>query len=173
MIIWHAHVYVNERKAWERAYKPDSVPALRRATAISLRPASLRGSCSQPASRPGFRPESGRAVPARLLGLAPGGVYRAVPVTRNAVSSYLAFSPLPNGEPPGGIFSVALSGGSPRPVVSRHRALRSPDFPPPPSARAAVWPAPGNDYIRIRRGSGRDWRGDLPSCSVLGGCGRS
>ena len=30
-----------------------------------------------------------------LLGLAPDEVYRAVPVTRNAVSSYLAISPLP------------------------------------------------------------------------------
>lgn len=30
-----------------------------------------------------------------LLGLAPSGVYRAVPVTKYAVSSYLAFSPLP------------------------------------------------------------------------------
>ena len=30
-----------------------------------------------------------------LLGLAPDEVYRAIPVTRNAVSSYLAISPLP------------------------------------------------------------------------------
>ena len=32
---------------------------------------------------------------APLFGLAPGGVYHAVPVTRSAVSSYLTFSPLP------------------------------------------------------------------------------
>jgi hypothetical protein len=30
-----------------------------------------------------------------LFGLAPGGVYRAVPVTSNAVRSYRTFSPLP------------------------------------------------------------------------------
>lgn len=30
-----------------------------------------------------------------LLGLAPDEVYHAIPVTRNAVSSYLAVSPLP------------------------------------------------------------------------------
>ena len=32
---------------------------------------------------------------------------------------------------PGGLFSVALSVGSPRPAVSRHPALWSPDFPLP------------------------------------------
>lgn len=31
---------------------------------------------------------------ATLFGLAPDGVYPAIPVARNAVSSYLAFSPL-------------------------------------------------------------------------------
>lgn len=36
------------------------------------------------------------ALDASLFGLAPNGVYPAVPVTRNAVSSYLAISPLPD-----------------------------------------------------------------------------
>ena len=44
------------------------------------------------------------------------------------VSSYLAFSPLPACA--GGIFSVALSLGSPPVAVSDHPALRSSDFPP-------------------------------------------
>ena len=44
-----------------------------------------------------------------LFDLAPGGVFNAMYVTIHAVSSYLAFSPLPNG----GILSVALSLGFP------------------------------------------------------------
>jgi hypothetical protein len=51
------------------------------------------------------------------------------------VSSYLAFSPLPykiglTAFLWGGIFSVALSLGSPPVAVSDHPALWSPDFPP-------------------------------------------
>src|SRR5512144_279318 len=37
--------------------------------------------------------------------------------------------------PFGGLFSVALSCGSPRPVVDRHPALRCPDFPRRPCGR--------------------------------------
>src|SRR5580704_15515824 len=36
-----------------------------------------------------------RAAPGFLFGLAPDGVFRALPITRQAVSSYLTFSPLP------------------------------------------------------------------------------
>jgi len=71
-------------------------------------------------------------VMASLFGLAPDGVYRAVRVATNAVSSYLAVSPLPDPDRNqfiGGLFSVALSIASRRPVVNRHPALRSPDFP--------------------------------------------
>ena len=38
---------------------------------------------------------TGRASPPLLFGLAPRGVCRAIPITRNAVSFYLTFSPLP------------------------------------------------------------------------------
>src|SRR5690606_1567983 len=49
-------------------------------------------------SLPGTQTE--RAAPRPLFGLAPGGVCRAVPVTRNAVRSYRTLSPLPvTGEP--------------------------------------------------------------------------
>ena len=49
------------------------------------RPTRISSSCGpQPVLADGF-----------LLGLAPDEVYRAIPVTRNAVSSYLAISPLP------------------------------------------------------------------------------
>ena len=60
-----------------------------------------------------------------LLDLAPSGVYHADTVTNAAVSSYLAFSPLPCG----GLFSVALSCGSPRVGVTHRRSLWSPDVP--------------------------------------------
>lgn len=71
---------------------------------------------------------------ARLCGLAPDGVCLAVTVTGDAVGSYPAVSPLPGGHrersQPGGLFSVALSLAFPPPGVTRHRALRSSDFPP-------------------------------------------
>jgi len=65
-----------------------------------------------------------------LFGLAPGGVYHAVRVATSAVGSYPAISTLPVlFRAIGGIFSVALSIASRRPVVNRHPALWSPDFP--------------------------------------------
>jgi len=77
---------------------------------------------------------------ALLFGLAPGGVYHAFDVAIEAVSSYLAVSPLPGiRKMPGGLFSVALSLGSPPVAVSDHPALRSSDFPPP--ARGSPHPA--------------------------------
>ena len=60
--------------------------------------------------------------------LAPGGVYLATPVTRCAVVSYTAVSPLP-ARSAGGLLSVALSRGSPRVAVNDHPALWSPDVP--------------------------------------------
>ena len=53
-----------------------------------------------------------------LHGLAPDGVYHARPVAGPAVRSYRTFSPLPPES--GGLFSVALSLGSPPPGVTRH-----------------------------------------------------
>ena len=69
-----------------------------------------------------------RAVSGAPFGLAPGGVYLAVPVTRDAgglLHHRFTLTPLARG----GLFSVALSRGSPRVAVSNHPALRSPDFP--------------------------------------------
>jgi hypothetical protein len=67
---------------------------------------------------------------ALLLALAPGGVFRAVRVTPDAVRSYRTVSPLPAPRGTGGLFSVALSCESPRLAVSQHPALWSSDFPP-------------------------------------------
>ena len=74
--------------------------------------------------------ESGRTVPHRLFGLAPTGVYRAINVTIDAVSSYLTISPLPSSFGEGGLFSVALSvmeNSMPRSYLAV--CPMSPDFP--------------------------------------------
>ena len=67
------------------------------------------------------RPVARHAV--LLSGLAPGGVCRAAAVTGRAVRSYRTVSPLPRQarSARGGLFSVALSLGSPPPGVTRHR----------------------------------------------------
>ena len=65
----------------------------------------------------------GQPSNAFLFGLALGGVYHAFVVTNKAVSSYLAFSPLPSQLGNGGIFSVALSLGLPPLRVTEHHAL--------------------------------------------------
>lgn len=54
------------------------------------------------------------------------------------VRSYHTVSPLPRRRGRGGLFSVALSRGSPRVAVSNRPALWSPDFP-----RAGAWPPVG------------------------------
>ena len=78
---------------------------------------------------------SRRTTSPPLFGLAPDEVYHAASVAGDAVSSYLTFSPLPirspSGESTGGIFSVALSVGSPPLGVTQHPVLRSSDFPHP------------------------------------------
>jgi hypothetical protein len=78
-----------------------------------------------------------------LFGLAPDGVFRALPVARQAVSSYLAFSPLPRLAAGRFIFcgTVRRKARASRPrlsssgawrcdEVTRHRALWCSDFPP-------------------------------------------
>ena len=78
----------------------------------------------------------GRAALNRALsGLAPGGVYLAFPVTREAGGllhhrfTLTRFVPLSNRRDAGGLFSVALACGLPRVGVTHHPALRSPDVP--------------------------------------------
>ena len=85
-------------------------------------------------------------APPPLCGLAPGGVCRAGDVAASAVGSYPTVSPLPAGEPAGGLISVALSLGSPPPGVTRRRVsvepgLSSPTaFRPCRSGRPTGWP---------------------------------
>ena len=66
-----------------------------------------------------------------LFGLAPDGVYPALHVTMQAVSSYLAISTLPGPEARRYIFCGTFR-RSPSVRVTNHPALRSSDFPPRP-----------------------------------------
>jgi len=91
-----------------------------------------------------------------LLGLAPGGVYPATPVSGGAVRSYRTLSPLPAEAlaTAGGLLSVALSLGSPPPGVTRHRVPVEPGLSSPAAqtAKAAIRPSgmekgnPGTDF---------------------------
>ena len=78
----------------------------------------------------------GRAALNRALsGLAPGGVYLAFPVTREAGGllhhrfTLTCLPPVLAQADAGGLFSVALACGLPRVGVTHHPALRSPDVP--------------------------------------------
>ncbi len=77
--------------------------------------------------------ELGRAALERSLSdLAPGGVCLAAPVTRCAgglLHHRFTLTPSVPKVDRGGLFSVALSRGSPRVGVTHHLALRSPDVP--------------------------------------------
>ena len=85
---------------------------------------------------PGNRPGRPRPPASSLFGLAPGGVYHAVPVAGDAVGSYPTLSPLPaRPKPAGGLLSVALSLGSPPPGVTRHRVSMEPGLSSPASFR--------------------------------------
>ena len=59
-----------------------------------------------------------------LFGLASGGVYLAVIVTNHAVRSYRTLSALLDKS--SGLLSVALSVGSRRPGITRHRVFMKP-----------------------------------------------
>ena len=119
----------------ERTCKPGFVPAASqlRGVTISLGPNGYRG-LEQP-TRKRVRDGPPRDVPEGtnffLLGLAPGGVCRARPVTRPAGELLPHRFTLTAGEiPDGGLLSVALSLTSRSVGVTHHPALRSPDFPP-------------------------------------------
>ncbi len=121
----------------QTACKPGSVRILRCGTVIPLGHALLRASRDQPGRRGERPPDAARdrnrepTLPP-LFGLAPGGVCPAAAVAGSAVRSCRTVSPLPAGWPgcpgsrAGGLFSVALSLGSPPPAVSRHRSFVEP-----------------------------------------------
>ena len=86
------------------------------------------------------------AVPP-LFGLAPGGVYHAVPVAGDAVRSYRTLSPLPAGPKPGWRFAfcgtfpgVSPAGRYPAPCFHGARTFLPPrGFPHAEGSHPAVW----------------------------------
>src|SRR3954467_4308942 len=108
----------------ESACKPGSVPrGVPRATAIPLRLPLPTASSGLPGSSGG--PPSN----ASCLTLLRVGFAEPPESPRALVVSYTTVSPLPPRKRRGGLFSVALSRGSPRVGVTDHPALWSPDFP--------------------------------------------
>jgi len=113
----------------ESADKPSSVPRLSRPKPTRAR------SGNHPSSTPVARrlkrpyPGTGRASRRPPIRSCSGWGLPSQPVSRLLASSYLAVSPLPALSRLGRVLSVALSFGLPRPGVTRHRALRSSDFP--------------------------------------------
>ena len=81
------------------------------------------------------QPWARRPAPS-LFGLAPGGVCPAAAVAGRAVRSYRTISPLRQDKPGRGMFSVALSLGSPPPGVTRHRVSVEPGLSSPAPFRA-------------------------------------
>ena len=108
------------------ACKPGSVPL--RAMAIHLE--RLLPDASRDTPGPRFRKLNTNGS---LLGLAPGGVYRAAFVAKDAVRSYRTLSPLPDAS--GGLLSVALSLRSLSPGVTRHRVSVEPGLSSLPKKR--------------------------------------
>ena len=98
-----------------------------------------RASNPYPTSPHAWRPHERNRSIASLFGLAPGGVYRAPDVAtgtgallphRFTLTRIHGVAARRSTPAPGGLFSVALSLGSPPLDVIQHPALRSPDFPP-------------------------------------------
>jgi hypothetical protein len=105
----------------ESACRRDSVGGACRPHRVTIHLSGLPGDCS-------LRSRTGRPCP--TLGLAPGGVCLATPVARGTgallphrFTLTCALGAI------GGLFSVALSCGSPRLAVNQRPALRSPDLP--------------------------------------------
>src|SRR3954452_25323987 len=93
------------------------------ATAIHLGRPLLAGSSVLPAH------STGPVSSVRCLDLLRVGFTEPLQSPGALVVSYTTFSPLPAAEAAGGLFSVALSRGSPRVGVTHHLGLWSPDVP--------------------------------------------
>ncbi len=126
------HVLVGSARAGgadESACKPGSVLTRTSGATIHLGLPLPAGSSGPPADSGG--PPSNvcaSGADAALLDLAPGGVYLAASIARDAGGLLHRRFTLTSARA-GGLFSVALSRGSPRVAVNNHLALWSPDFP--------------------------------------------
>ena len=119
---------VHELKKVKPVCKPGSV---QRRTPVAVIPLGRRlpaGSSNLPGS-------SASSAIAPLFGLAPDGVCQPLVLPQARCALTAPFHPCLCLAAIGGVFSVALSVASRRPAVSRHPALRSPDFPLPLNER--------------------------------------
>jgi hypothetical protein len=137
--------------AGEPACRPGSVPPLTRGgghpSGTAVAGSLVRSTREHRAGRPRSLAQGTSGSP---LDLAPGGVYRAAAVTCGAGGLlHHRFTLTPASRRRGGLFSVALSRGSPRVGVTDHPALWSPDLPHRACARRDR-PA-GSPVLRIRR----------------------
>jgi len=119
--------------AGESACRPGSVHPLARADGHPSRTA-VAGSLKRLPASSGGPPSNARAGAApRRTRLPPAllqvGFTKPPQSPTALVVSYTTVSPLPPDESGGGLFSVALSRGSPRVGVTDHPAQRSPDLP--------------------------------------------
>ena len=107
------------------------------------------------AADPDIDPEDFSSAPP-LFGFAPGGVCRAAPVAGRAVRSYRTVSPLPSRRSAaGGLFSVALSLGSPPPDIIRHRMSMEPGLSSPAAFRHLQGRPSGRLTVQGMGGGGR------------------
>ena len=104
------------------AYKPDSVQRL---NLLDDHSSKVCITTNPIAAYPNLTPKQSRRLFKLsyrfLFGIAPGGACHAGLVTKTPVGSYPTLSPLP--EKTGGLLSVALSIGLPRPGITRHRCF--------------------------------------------------
>lgn len=137
------------------ACKPDSVPGggHRRWTAIHLRRLSPDACCCLPGS-PEPKPLRGHAARDPYSALLPVGLAMPVRLPGPRWALTPPFHPCP--EFPGGLFSVALSLGLPRPGVTRHRCFvesgLSSDGGFINHQRPSSHPCAGDSTIRLRTG---------------------
>src|SRR6201984_2979762 len=118
----------------EPACRPGSVPPLARGgghpSGTAVADSLVRSTREHRAGRPRTLAQSPRRQErGSLLTLLRAGFTEPPQSPAALVVSYTAVSPLPPDESGGGLFSVALSRGSPRVGVTDHPALRSPDLP--------------------------------------------
>ena len=125
----------------KEACKPSSVPGAwaRRAATIYLAATLPSWSCGQPRESPGVRNP--------LFGLAPDGVCLCLRCYHQSGALLPRLFTLTSTCCRGGLFSVALSVGSPRPAVSGHPARWSSDFPLSRAWRNSGRPASLVGYI--------------------------
>jgi hypothetical protein len=99
---------------------------------IPLGPPFRTGSSDLPGDAGPFEPRERASLASPYLVLLRVGFDLPTPLPGFAVRSYRTFSPLPRfpSGSHGGLFSVPLSFGLPRPEFLRHAARGSPDFPP-------------------------------------------